>query len=758
MPGPGTHVLVSDKVVERLQQMQNWTYAASDEGNSALPAALAGIATAHPNYFALGAVGPDLFFFLPDFRSHGPVHLASPLIGVVHFLDTAYATLDSWILEDWERYFGPVSENVDEAISRMTGDLSSTVADIMGGLSSVLTNLIVDLAAQSHDWFGLFSLGLNVGYDDKAFFWSDMLHYRKTSQFAHSLWAIADEWAAKPDDDAVLWSGRLKAYALGYMTHVATDTTGHSFVNEKCGGPFRTHWQRHHLIENHIDAKTHDDEHGTEATYNMFTESAMHYRIAFADDGGDARARPAYTPGDDSIRGLYVRRRHLDLDSEMPEQLATLIFEAMDRTYDTSGQAAGHGVGRTTPDIIPDGDGRPDIVTIQETYSTMFRYLKMSTLDGFSHEKPLPPSVFPNLDFPQLTDPHDDAPSEADHDMSFWDLCLAIIRFILWLAAIAVWLATVLPAILLDLGTYIPRLLAYYTIQLPLYNMIKAERIVMVMAGYFHPMQDEIDLSLIQLGNSNRGLFLALLAAVDDILGQPDGPPHMEPVPDSQYPHSTKFEHSGLLNTFVNASSEEYHHPWQYPETPVELCPTVAGPWQSGDLPSVLLDDSIPADEGLIGRYAASPTPLETDRISLNEITARSNMGDPVNFSSFLMWQLARGEAAKVTDWNLDADRGYGYKCWDWSRHVKDRGGDHQIADTEGHDYMAPCTPPPQTEQTPGYDAQAPLKIHYLDSPNPGCDGEVECARRKPGTSSGPLTGSPTRGTKGSPKAGGRGR
>src|SRR5438034_458686 len=139
---------------------------------------------------------------------------------------------------------------------------------------SLLMNALIDLVAQSHDWWGLFSLGLNVGYDNKDFFWSDMLHYRKTSLFGNCLWSLAASRGAEPDDDARLWSDRLKAYALGYLTHLATDTAGHPFVNEKAGGPFRTHWQRHHLIENHIDAKTHDDEHGTDVNYNMFTESA----------------------------------------------------------------------------------------------------------------------------------------------------------------------------------------------------------------------------------------------------------------------------------------------------------------------------------------------------------------------------------------------------------------------------------------------------------------------------------------------------
>jgi hypothetical protein len=699
-------------------------------GNNTLPAELARLARDHANYYALGAVGPDLFFFLPDFRNH----LASPLIGVMHLLDELYEALDSWIFENWERYFGPVSQNMDEAVSRLTGDLSTVVSDIMSGLSSLLINALIDLVAQSHDWFGLFSLGLNVGYDNKDFFWSDMLHYRKTSFFGNCLWSVAEARASESDDDAKLWSDRLKAYALGYMTHLATDTAGHPFVNEKAGGPFRTHWQRHHLIENHIDAKTYDDEHGTDVNYNMFTESALHYRIAFNDDGGDARSLPAYPPGDHSLRGLYVRRRDLDLDSEMPEELAALLFESMDKAYNTSGQPADHeDISRSSPDIIPDGDGRPNIETIQETYLTLFRYLKMSTLDGFSHEKPSPPEVFPNLDFPQLTDPHDDQPGEADDDMSFWDWVLAILRFILWIVAVAVWLATILPAIVNDLLTYGPRLLAYYTIELPLFMLLKAERAVMVMTGYFHPMQDEIDLGLIQIGNNNHGNFLQLLSDVDDILGTGlhVGAPTAEPVPDKRYPHQTRFEEGGLLNTVLNKSSEEFRHPWDYPETPVEICPTFAGPWQMGDMPDVLVADSVPVSEDLVQRYSAAPTPFETDTISFNEVSPGHHMGDPVNFSSFLMWQLARPDLqGKVADWNLDSDRGYAYRCWDWNRHSKGLGSENVLRDAEGHPYMAPCTPPSQSEDRP-HDPKVPLKIHYLDHYDPGCSVETPCAKRK---------------------------
>src|SRR4051794_1918117 len=331
MPGPYIHIAASDRVRARFREFNSWNGAPA---TASLPAIagpsrdeLAALAESHPSYYALGAIGPDLFFFLPDFRSlcvlGHRVPIANSLIGVLEFLDSLYEAFDSWILEDWERYFGPGDENVEEALSRLTGNLSTVVTDILGKLSSIGTNALVDLVVMNYDWWGLFGLGLNKGYDNQDFFWSDMLHYRRTSHFAQSLWNEAnlrEQTGLPTPDDAKKAADRLRAYALGYMTHVGTDTAGHAFVNEKCGGPFRTHWQRHHLIENHMDAQTYDVDHGRQSLYNTLTESGLHYRILFTDDGEDnPTPLPTNLPLGQSLRARYVRRRLLDIDSTMPE-------------------------------------------------------------------------------------------------------------------------------------------------------------------------------------------------------------------------------------------------------------------------------------------------------------------------------------------------------------------------------------------------------------------------------------------------------
>jgi hypothetical protein len=74
---------------------------------------------------------------------------------------------------------------------------------------------------------------------------------------------------------------------------------------------------------------------GSDTLYNDFTKSAFHYRFAFKDDVSPARDRPSYDPGDDTLPGRYKRRRQLDLDSDMPEEVINLLLDAFKDVFKT---------------------------------------------------------------------------------------------------------------------------------------------------------------------------------------------------------------------------------------------------------------------------------------------------------------------------------------------------------------------------------------------------------------------------------------
>ncbi len=720
MPGPSTHILVAEEITKKLEGMESWPFQFPGlSTNSNSPAELHRILNENSHYAALGAIGPDLFYFMGDFRKY-----SKELTELINFLDEAYAKLDDWFLSKWEKYMGPVSEDFEELISRLTGDLSSVVSDIIGSIGSIFSQLIINYIVNSEDWWKFTSLGHNSGIDNKDFFWADMLHYRKTATYAHTLWANAEQQA-----DPV-WKDRLKAYALGYMSHVGTDTTGHAFINAKAGGPFRLHWQRHHLVESHIDTRTYFVKHGSDTLYNDFTKSAFHYRFAFKDDGSPARDRPNYDPGDDTLRGRYKRRRQLDLDSDMPEEVINLLLDAFKDVFKTNTPTDTSPTG-TSPAILSTPDGRPEVADVQSAFHILFRYYKHATLDGFAHEKPSPPDVFPNLDFPTLGDPLQDVAPDDNSDSNWLDIILSILAIIEWLAEVAVWLATVLPGAILDLATYGPRLLAYYLFELPLYYMVKAFRQVCIEAGYFRPMNDEIDDAMIKIGVEHNHFISVLLNGMDDILVDPldliydlvsESASDNYEVPDKLFPRSSPYDPKA--NEFV-----EYQHPFRYPSSsPSENCVTYPGPFNRGTDAEYLVTDAIVSNLNVVSRLANCTTPNDTVQFCYENVDAANNLGDPVNFCTFLIWQLARtGDEnleENITEWNMDSDRGYGFRSWDWYRNKN-----VTALDSENHNYCVPCSPLPQSRNNDGLfdllggapnpdyfnNGMPSLKVVYLD-------------------------------------------
>jgi len=717
MPGPYIHMSSMRHAASQLAQ-NGYQTVGSGYINPAWTGAdvkkLGQIMLDHPNFASLGAIGPDLFFFLPDFRNAQiacqSIDVSSILITVLDFLEKLYADLDPFI-ETWQKYLGPIDENLAEEMSRLTGGLSETVGTILGELKDILIADLEVYLTGLNDWWKFFSLGLDEGFDEQAYFWSDMLHYRATGKFARNLWKNAD--ASK--DDA------LRAYALGYITHVATDVTGHAFVNSIVGGPYRLHWQRHHLTENHMDALWYLNDALSPmmgANYPQLSESALYFDIAFDEATGNAVPRPPYPTGG-TLRDGWLRSKALDQDSKLPDALPAILRQTMfDTWYPDNIQPPAH------PVILDPVDGRPQAQQIREAYDLFYRYLKLATVDGFSHEPPDPPDVFPNLDFPAMPDL---GPAPGPTDSNFWndviDFILAVISVLLFIVEVAVYLATLPWAVLADVITYPLRLGAYYAFILPLFQLLKSFRGVLVMTGYMLPMKDEVASILVHIGNTEPGSFTEVLNLDGDVFGgllpPPEGGPK-DTYRDPNYPHSIPLDSKG--------NTAEFRAPWSYPSSVMEMhddngltLPTTSGPYVAGSDPSALFGP-MDADPEIRDRFDLAIDPAQADSAG-KAVTPRLYLGDADVFSEYLIWLETRdpvqgdGTQVPVVDWNLDSDPGYGYHAWDWMRSMSEAGGPQ--LDPERNSFFQPCTWPPQADHSldfaapSSWDSSKPLKLQW---------------------------------------------
>jgi zinc dependent phospholipase C len=764
MPGWFIHLEVANKIAQDLPT----TTIDAFNGPGPSPQDLATCIQDYPNYYALGAIGPDLFFFLPDFKGVRGNFVAQVAEWVIKWFDI----FDKNVITPWEDKFAPISEDQTELVSRLTGGLSDDLAKLSNYATGIVMEAIYDLLSVAYpDWFGLLGCGPGGAFDDTLFFWSDMFHYRRTNEFACDLFQRARDFTYDKSGctGAVTTKGTIGyrqgvAFALGWMTHVGTDVTGHPFVNEKSGGPFRLHWQRHHLVENHLDAFVCDKRHGTQALYEMVATSALHFWVQFRDDNtpkynyllgidtndpnldpnAPTAPLPKYPTGLDS-RDYFTRKQIFDVDSHIPPALAYFMLDVMKTTF----------IDRHTPDnndsmpthpiilqaVSQNPDGRPDLTLLHTNYELFYDYLKLMTTGYYNMPRPKPPDLIPDNLNPPIPPGNDDPPSSLDKPWNLLDVVLAIFAYISYIVDWIGYLLTVLPGLIADLSTY-PARYVLYLFEWAFYQLWKAFRYLLVVEGFDLPQPDEIDMGLVQLGMASNGPSRYLLTTVvEDVFGGllGDGanpPPFDDPADTPVYPRDTVVDQQNLLQQFVGKvmgllgavscaelgdpgaipQPSEYLSPWEYPNlnhagatVGIELGPTRAGPHPTGALPTDLLDGTFPPGrDDARQAYEAAKTPEETDHLNATKLTKVSkdwSLGDPVNYSLYVIGQLTRdiGDPGLVESFNLDSDRGYGYKCWDFDRMA---GYEKQpptvyaqyLSDFLGASfedrYAVPCTPP----------------------------------------------------------------
>jgi hypothetical protein len=653
-------------------------------------ASIKAIAENNPAYVALGAIGPDIFFLLPDFKP--PV--GTMLWGAANTIKDLYTWWDDNFLSPYEDQLGPIFDNLSDQVNAVTGGLANQLSDIFSRAFKFLLDTVVVMATRQYDVFSFLGSGVPEGYDEQVFFWSDMLHYRKTYEFAAHLWQKAHKAGNE----------RMMAFALGWMSHLATDVTGHCFVNEKSGGPYRLHWQRHHLVENHMDAKVYDTERGSEAIYQMISAAALHLWIAFNPDGSSRenffanQPGPNYATGDDTP-SILDRKSKWDVDSNIPDDLAQFLAEALKevynpavmRTADSKGACADHPT--IISDLSPGSDGYPSKDDIITTYWWLFKYVKFTTTDFFDLLRPKEPDVFTIPPFPSPPGSGESDPGPGPSDDSAWhdflEVLLAIFAWILYLGEIASWPAAALAGLIAGAGTYPIRELLYENLELPLYNAWLALHWYLAMTGFVYPMQQEINMGIMTLGVGVTDVWGTVQAGLNDLSGGLHAAPQTATEPsgrdrDPITPHDVVTDPPGFVSALIHGAlnnncgareaPSEFIRPWLFPTRdnqsdiiPSEHPDAPASPYKAMQDATALMG-GLPGNPGVRGQLEGSPNEATTIKVATAHLPLSETLGDPVDYTGYVVARLTRNDPGNIANFNLDSDRGYGYLCWDWVR------------------------------------------------------------------------------------------
>ena len=584
MPGHFTHIYTARRVAQQLVDGGVFDFAVDGGDNTfdgltpLLPGfdahACGTIMQEWPHFTALGAVGPDLFFFSQDYSS-GPLAAApfqddmimlalatyffldrakdddwEPLLVILAEVNTTFANIlriliklnKLWqkFLKAWNDTIGPYVEDLSKALDDLSGGVLSAFSEAISELVDGLIALVEQELLTFKDLFAWFSLKMRTGWDEQAFVWSDMLHYRRTTRMVANLITQAkDKFAADGNEREF---HQYLAYAFGWACHLGTDTIAHSFVNEQAGGPFRTHWQRHHLVENQMDAwhyrqvgdgggappELHDPW-GSTSDYLDINNSAMAFFVALQDDSDhpelDGQERPSPLPTD-----AAEAKKAVDVDGDMPEWLSEGIVRALIATYHTPDDPdvepqnygggpfqrvistvfgttesllSDAGVDLTRPlselidQIAPDPPADLDVPAgyplpwqVSTSYQIMMLFYRLSFWGGFNLEKPPQPDFVilpPQQDLDALASAPDFSGVSSGDPVE--DVCNAIKSVLDWLRKEAEALGNFVGDLiktLLSPGTY-PVRWALYQAALFGWDMITTVHEVMTHLAFVYP-------------------------------------------------------------------------------------------------------------------------------------------------------------------------------------------------------------------------------------------------------------------------------
>ena len=590
----------------------------------------------------LGAIGPDLFFFSTEYAAF------DKMLTIAQNLQRIYSYYED-IRDAVNAFLDPIKKVVKNLAERIPGmycavgayntikqavttfkeAITLKIFDGVAGLAGLNVTHFDQLQSASHKFFDqFFTPGHQKGLPEKDWLWFDMLHYRNTGLFARNLVQLAGS-----DDQK-------RAFAYGYLSHLGTDVIGHAYVNRVVGCGYRSHPQRHCAVENFIDSWAWAKKYGLEPSVTIKDK--------------------LLGPMSASQGVCKVSQNNATFDGRVVD----LLHQAFRKTY-------AHSQGRPVAYLSPD--------EIQKTLQNFWTTADLMLGKGFLEKPELPPGVgsWLNEILAGLPKP----PKKPSGSFKLCDPldfeCIAegvknAIEWAEWIGEMILYGLDVAAKLLTDLinapctWAFGKIQAALYQIQMSNYEAFCRMHFALAVAGIVAPVPE-------MAVNDEQSRYFTEAILIHTTRGQ-----HNESAVSTQYP-----QHDSDVSAL--------EVPNEGPELPSTVFPVNPRPgqpeyrraanphWYIRDAP---FNSSTPA---IIEEYARARKPAETRMLA----SQHKDMGNARDFSIWLIESAHARTRENIVycNWDLDADRGYGYKQWKTNLTPK---SSYNLADERYCRYVAP--------------------------------------------------------------------
>ena len=556
----------------------------------------------------LGAIGPDLFFWGMDYETS---QILYDVLKVYKFFKEIYDATIGRISEAIEALGEPVEEALEVAVPGAV-DLVRTVLREVKETRAILEELsratfFIPIINKVNNFASLKVLSIDEYILEQLRTFGGLFNIVRVGRLGHYLYDVMNTPLQFGDsEDKWYWFDMLHyRYTTEFAYNLLRNASDDKSLAYAYG--YMTHIAGDvvgHAYVNQI----------VKGPYRLHPQ-----RHAVVENFIDAWVFREYYGGDITVNISEVLR--------IPTSLPNTILNQLHQSFIDTYSDVPH------PSLInSDSNGFYTLDDIVETYS-LFRDI-IEFLSGVKPTEPEPPfeDVWGAIE--RAIDRFRAPPTPPSGDICFsWDCIEETLEYI---GELLEWTVetvfTIIDTVLTALASIpVSSMLAIlYAIQYSLYEILSVIRDILVYGGFQYPNNEELD----------TDEALSLVFPSEDLKGYPYLHDHDE--------------------TPLNDPGERF-----------ENFQRIYGPYKSGDSPKTFIEELESLEENIY-LFATSNSPSETMDLLIPRVNPSTglispglHMGNASDLSIWLMRNLRDGNDVAIhANWNLDADRGYGYRHW----------------------------------------------------------------------------------------------